>query len=238
MMLGQMLRPVEWLLIGQADHLRSDLSQRLAEELCALDPAHVRISAQMTDLPGQQSRIRAKYRIEHDPTWILLNHQGRAAGVRFIGLPSGYQFAVLLNAMIDVSRSRLMVEPKTYHWCQGLNDTVELLVMATPTCPHSPRMANLAQRLALSNPRRVRTAIVDATGFPEWAGALGLKEVPFLRASTPHRLREPLDIVGTVSENSLVEQLNAWQTRGSTSLTSEREAPEAAGMNGEESPCK
>ncbi len=203
-MMAQMKRPVEWLLIGQEDDERSVLSLRLAEELHALMPELIRLSVLWT--PAEESA-----RLTRVPAWALLNHRRRASGWRFLGLPSGYQFGVLLNAMLDVSRQRLLVEPQTYFWCQSVRRRIDLRLMVTPTCPHSPRMANLVQRLAFANPAKITATAVDATAFPDWAEACRVQEVPWLQVACSGRQDPGLAVMGTVGERELVSRLKRWQ---------------------------
>lgn len=209
-MLSQMVRPIQWLLTVAEGDARSILCVDLAQELEACKPDLVQTSVRWQDTPPYSNVVHGEHR-EYYQQWVLADERGVAAGIHFLGLPTGYQFATLLNAMIDVSRSRVLVEPKTYLWCQRLTSPVDLLVMVTPTCPHSPRMVTLAERLALANRERIQTVIVDASTHPAWAEDLGVREVPWLRASSQAVLGPGLVVLGTVSERCLVEQLRAWQ---------------------------
>ncbi len=206
-MLAQMQRPVEWLLVGREDDPRSVLSRQLAEEVHALMPEQIRLSMLWTS--GQETDQHSP--LARGPAWALLNHRRRPSGFRFLGLPTGYQFGVLLNAMLDVSRQRLLVEPQTYFWCRSVRRRMNLCLMVTPTCPHSPRMATLVQRLAFANASKLTATAVDATAFADWAEACHVQEVPWLKVAYAGSDAPALAVTGTVGERELVSRLKRWQ---------------------------
>lgn len=205
-MLEPMIRPITWNLSVSRDDPRSDRSVELARELESLNPESIAVHVDM-EAPCE---AMIDDRVQRLPRWTLLDEKGKGVGFCFFGMPSGYQFASVLNAMIDVSRRRILLEPRTYLWCQRIKHSVSLLVVVTPTCPHSPRMVALSQRMALANPRRLAAVIVDASSFADWADSLGVREVPWLQASFARDPRPALTVLGTVSERQLLEQLSVW----------------------------
>ncbi len=204
-----MVRSVQWQLMVSEGDVRSELSLGLVGELETLSAKLLPTAIQWLGedslaTPWDPDRAVA-------PTWVLLAEQDQPTGIRFIGMPTGYQFATILNAMLDVSRDRVLVEPRTYLWCQRLAAPVTLCVLVTPTCPHSPRMATLAERFARANPRRIHTDIIDVSTFPQYAERFGVREVPCLLAASPMDSGPALTVLGTVSERMLLEQLRSWQ---------------------------
>lgn len=207
-MLGQMTHPVHWLLLTAENDPRSTLSSTLANEIQSLNPSRIRVSE--VSSTTERTHLQDRYQIAREPAWILLDHRQKPAGVRFIGLPSGYQFATILNWMLDVSRRRVLVEPSSFRWCASQKQQVEIWVMVTSTCPHSPRVVSLAERMALANPKQIRTTVVEANAFLDWSEVQGITEVPTMRISIAHG-PAPLYITGTVSERVLVQRLQQWQ---------------------------
>lgn len=198
-MLEGLVRPVTWHLYFGAEDDAARIGRQLAEGLRAkAPPGLVGVAVNGPSPPDLAGR----------PAWLLRDRDGRETGVRFYGLPAGYQFAVLIDAMLDVSRARIMVEPKTYYWCQRLAEVVTLTVMVMPTCPHSPRVVRLTQRLARANPGRIRAQAVDASMFRTWAEAVALSEVPLMVAEAEGL--PPYRAVGGLGERELVARLEAW----------------------------
>lgn len=199
-MLQAMVRPVGWdLYLNGEEDPASRLCRELAEGIRARAPSGlVDVTVNGPHPPDLAGR----------PAWVLRSAHRDETGIRFYGLPSGYQFGVIIDAMLDVSRDRIVVEPKTYHWCQRLRQTMTLTVMVMPTCPHSPRLVRLTQRLARANPRRIQAQAVDATTFRDWAEAASVREVPLLVAEIERH--PPYRAVGVMGERALVAGLDAW----------------------------
>ena len=60
--------------------------------------------------------------------------EGRARGeVRFVGLPSGYEFPALVDSIVDVSRGETSLSVETLARLGGLRDRVHIQVFTTPT---------------------------------------------------------------------------------------------------------
>lgn len=69
--------------------------------------------------------------IERTPATIVAN--GSSHRIRFFGLPAGYEFATLLEAILDVSRGRSTLKPDTIARLQSISKPVHLQVYVTPT---------------------------------------------------------------------------------------------------------
>ena len=54
-------------------------------------------------------------------------------GVRFIGLPGGYEFSTLLADIIDVSKGRTDLSPAARVAVQAIQTPVHIQVFVTPT---------------------------------------------------------------------------------------------------------
>ena len=77
---------------------RCEETVQLLEEVCALSP-HLRLTVR--DLDRELERGR-ELGVERTPTLVI---HGRAAGrVRFVGAPLGYEFASLLEALVEAGR--------------------------------------------------------------------------------------------------------------------------------------
>ncbi len=69
--------------------------------------------------------------IERIPALVL---QGKGRGtVRYFGIPAGYEFAVLIEALFDVSRGTTGLSPATRQQVANLPKPVHLEVLVTPT---------------------------------------------------------------------------------------------------------
>lgn len=63
---------------------------------------------------------------------IVLEGQNKGA-VRFIGVPAGYEFATLIEDLVDVSRGTTGLAAHSREVLAGLKDPVHIKVFVTPT---------------------------------------------------------------------------------------------------------
>jgi len=73
----------------------------------------------------------AAYRVDRVPATVVAGEQDH--GIRFYGIPSGYEFASLLEAMRDVARGSADFAPGSRAALAGLADPIHLQVFVTPT---------------------------------------------------------------------------------------------------------
>jgi len=70
--------------------------------------------------------------VEDVPT-LTVGVPGEEHRIRFMGLTSGYEFATLVDAIERVSRRELGLSEKTLRRLEALQESVEVMVFATPT---------------------------------------------------------------------------------------------------------
>jgi alkyl hydroperoxide reductase subunit AhpF len=69
--------------------------------------------------------------ITHIPAFVL---QGQSKGqVRFFGIPAGYEFATLVEDLLNVSRGTTSLSEKTRDALKGVNQHLHIQVFVTPT---------------------------------------------------------------------------------------------------------
>ncbi len=77
--------------------------------------------------------LAALYGVEHVPTLILRDKNEDDTGIRILGIPSGYEFAVLIEDILDVSIGRSRLSEKSMNYLRNLEHDVLLQVFVTPT---------------------------------------------------------------------------------------------------------
>jgi len=110
--------------------------------------------------------------ITRGPTTVFRRKGETRTNLRFLGLPSGYEFTTLLEVIRMVGMDH-EVEDKVGE----LTDSVLLQTFVTPTCPHCPRAVLTAYALALGNDRIVAEGI-EATEFPTLSQRYRIASVP------------------------------------------------------------
>lgn len=114
---------VELLLVDEGGESEMDT---LLQEIAS---THEQVSYRrvgLSDVP------EAKLREELLPA-VLMKGPSGISRARFLGAPAGYEFGVLIQDMVDLSRGEIMLSPGTKSYLDGLQDEVHLQVFSTPT---------------------------------------------------------------------------------------------------------
>lgn len=100
----------------------------LVEELAALDP---RLEAERRHFVRDAERV-AELGIERVPAIAVLGG-AKDHGIRFYGLPSGYEFGSLIATILDVSAGHSGLAEDTRRALAALEHDVRIRVFSTPT---------------------------------------------------------------------------------------------------------
>ncbi len=107
--------------------------------------------------------VAAQYQIDQVPAFVIMGEEDY--GVRFFGIPSGYEFISLLEAILHVSRRDSGLPEEARKALAGIEQPVHLQVFVTPTCPYCPRAVMTSHQYAIEN-ANIRADMVEATEFP------------------------------------------------------------------------
>ncbi len=120
--------PVRLLVFSQAlADPESAQVARLVAQICDLDP---RLTCESYNFVLDTERV-AELGIARTPAIAILGPE-KDFGIRFYGLPSGYEFASLIDAVLDVSRGASTLAPETRAALAALERPVHLQVFSTP----------------------------------------------------------------------------------------------------------
>jgi glutaredoxin-like protein len=115
--------------------------------------------------------------IVRTPTIVFRAVGSDGDNVRFIGLPSGYEFQTLVEVVRMVGTGDSGLGPASVERVAELDVPVRLQAFVTPTCPYCPRAVLAAYRLALANPNVIAEG-VEASEFPQLAQRYRISGVP------------------------------------------------------------
>jgi alkyl hydroperoxide reductase subunit AhpF len=125
----KLVNPVRLAVFSQAlADQESEQVKRLVEELCALDS---RLTAESYNFILDTEKVEA-LRIARIPAIAILGAE-KDHGIRMYGLPSGYEFGTLVDAILDVSRGESGLLPETRQALAALARPVHIQVFSTPT---------------------------------------------------------------------------------------------------------
>lgn len=150
-------------------------TRELAEELSTLSP---KITTE-TLLFAPESATAKQYNVDKIPAIVLLadGPQPVDYGIRFYGIPSGYEFSTLVEDMMMVSAGDSGLAPDLKAQLSQLTQPVHMQVFITPTCPYCPQAVHLAHQMAMESPH-VRADMVEAIEFPHLSNKYQVMGVP------------------------------------------------------------
>jgi glutaredoxin-like protein len=169
-------------------------TRQLAEELAG---ASERIRVEVHDFLAADDPAAADYRVERIPALVLLGPDRRDLGIRFYGIPAGYELATIVADLTRLSSVAPDLSAATRQALADLDRDVHIKVLVTPTCPYCPRAVYLAHQLAMAS-QRIRTDAIEASEFPKLVQRYGVMGVPKIVVN------EELEAEGAVPEQALL----------------------------------
>ena len=102
-------------------------THELLQELSALDD---KIRLEVFDFIRNADEA-GKYKIDKIPATVVMNSSD--SGIRFYGIPAGYEFTSLLEAIVMVSQGESSLSQESKNFLKELKSPVHLQVFVTPT---------------------------------------------------------------------------------------------------------
>lgn len=134
-------------------------TRQLVEELAELSD---QLTAKVYDFISDKEKAE-ELEIDKIPAIAVIGAEDY--GVRYYGIPSGYEFSSLLHAIKMVAAGKPELSDDTLEVLAGLDEQVHFQVFVTPTCPYCPQSVVLAHQMAVASPM-VRADMVEAQEFP------------------------------------------------------------------------
>ncbi|MEM3897734.1 MAG: thioredoxin family protein [Nitrososphaerota archaeon] len=161
----------------------------LAEEIAELDD---RISVEVHDFQSDRS-LAERLRVDKIPALLLFGE--KEYGVRFFGIPSGYEFTTLIDDIIQVSRGSSSLPASLREKIRQVDRPIHIQVFVTPTCPYCPIAVKTAHQMAIEN-ANITSDMIEILEFPHLAQRYQVMAVPKIvindRVSFEGALPEPI----------------------------------------------
>ncbi|HOP63197.1 MAG TPA: thioredoxin family protein [Spirochaetota bacterium] len=179
-------------------------TRQFAEEIGSLnDKLNVRVYNFVTD--EEQTE---KYKIDKIPAIVLLDKDEVDCGIRFYGLPGGYEINSFLGAIIELSGIRELLPDDVIKRIQGINRDVHIQVFVGLGCPHCPAAVSTAHRLAMES-GRIKADMIDASNFVPLSQKYNVTGVPKIVINDKfelmgaHPMTTFLDVIDRLEEINL-----------------------------------
>jgi len=164
--------PVKLLFFSQtvACQFCRETEQILSEVVALSDKISLQIYNFVTD-----RNVAQQYGIDKIPATVVMGEVDY--GIRFYGIPSGYEFTSLIEDIIDVSRGQASLSSATLEALKAIQDPVHIQVFVTPTCPYCPAAVRMGHSLAIASDK-IRADMVESIEFPHLANRYNVYGVP------------------------------------------------------------
>jgi len=193
----KVVNPVKMLMFTQETECQFCAETRqIVQEVAALSE---HITAEVYDFVADEEMVDL-YGIDKIPAIVILGLDDTDYGVRFYGIPSGYEFTSLIEDIIDVSKGESGLSAKTKEKVAAIDQPVHIQVFVTPTCPYCTQAVRLAHKLAIES-SHIRGDMVEAIEFPHLANKYHIRGVPTVV------INDTISFVGNRPESYFVEQI-------------------------------
>jgi glutaredoxin-like protein len=104
----------------------------------------------------------ALYKVDKVPALVILGEKDY--GIRYYGLPFGYELQTLMEDLVAVSSRNSGLSETTIELLKTVDKSVHIQVLVTLTCPYCPIIASMAHRLAMENDL-ITADVIDVNEF-------------------------------------------------------------------------
>ncbi len=169
-------------------------TRRLIEEIASLSP---KINSQVYNFALDKERAQ-QYKIDKIPAVVV--EAEKDYGIRFFGIPGGYEFNSFISAIYDVSRKATDLSVESKDKISKIDKPVHIQVFVTLTCPYCPSAVQMAHKLALES-EYITSDMVESAEFPHLVNKYGVMGVPKVV------INEEFGFEGALPETSFVEEV-------------------------------
>ncbi len=170
-------------------------TRELTLELAAISP---RIKTKFYDFVKNGDED-IKYNIKKIPAIAIIGKKDY--GIRYYGVPAGYEFATFVDDIIDVSKGTTSLSENIKKKLADIKKPVHLQVFVSPTCPYCPKAARIAHQFAIEN-EFIRADVIEMTEFPYLVQRYSVMSVPHVI------INEDTSFVGAQPPEVFIEQIN------------------------------
>ena len=117
-------------LINFTQELECPTCRETGQLLRELSELSEKLSLEVYDFQLDKAKV-SQYKIDKIPSTVV--EGAKDYGIRFYGIPSGYEFAILLEDILTVSRGRSGLSPGTIDRLQSVARPLHLQIFVTPT---------------------------------------------------------------------------------------------------------
>jgi glutaredoxin-like protein len=125
--------------------------------------------------------------VDKIPALVINDKDNTYRGIKFYGLPGGYEINSFIQSLIEVSGAGQPLPEAISSSIKAVNKDVHIQVYVTLSCPYCPTAVSIAHRLALENVR-IRSDMIDSALFPHLVQRYKVSSVPMIIFNETHAI--------------------------------------------------
>jgi len=169
-------------------------TRMLIEEIASLSD---KLSVEIHNFVTDKDKVE-EYQIDKIPAVAIVGDKDY--GIRFYGIPAGYELMSLIEGIEDVSQGDSGLNAASREMIAQIDTPTRIQVFVTPTCPYCPGAVRMAHKLAMEN-ENIIADMVEAIEFPYLAQKYGVQGVPKTVVNAD------VDFVGALPEATFVQEV-------------------------------
>ncbi len=139
-----------------------------------------------------------KYNIKKIPAIAIVGSSDY--GIRYYGVPAGYEFSAFTDAILDVSKGKTTLPELIKKKLAEIKKPVHIQAFVSPTCPYCPKAVKTAYQFAIEN-EFIRSDVIEMTEFPYLVQRYAVMSVPHIV------INEDTSFVGAQPPEVFIEQI-------------------------------
>ncbi|MCD6298985.1 MAG: thioredoxin family protein [Thermoplasmata archaeon] len=171
-------------------------TREIVETLAALSD---RIDAEVYHFMDDKEKAD-EYGVDKIPAIAIIGEKDY--GVKFYGIPSGYEFTTLIQDILEVSKGETALSEESKKEIAKIDKPLHLQVFVTPTCPYCPSAVHLAHQAAIENDN-IKADMIEAIEFPQLSQKYDVSGVPKTVINGKN------EFVGAMPEEAFIKELKA-----------------------------
>ena len=169
---AELKNPVKVLVFTQEHECQMcKMNRELLEEIAGLSD---RIAIEIHDFVADKA-LAEQYQVDKIPATVLMGNEDY--GIRFYGVPAGYEFTSLIEDIVDVAKRDPHLLKEVLAELAKVDQPVHMQVLISPTCPYCPTAVRTAHRFAMAS-RNITADMVETSEFPHLAVKYDVQGVP------------------------------------------------------------
>lgn len=169
-------------------------TREIVEETASLSP---KVKVEVYDFVKDAEKVK-EFEIARIPAIAIIGK--RDYGIRFYGIPSGYEFTALIHDIITVSKGTTNLLDTTKAKLKTVDRPIRIQVFVLPTCPYCPSVVRTAHQFAMEN-ELIKADMIEASEFPQLVQKYAVMGVP------KTVINEKVEVLGAAPEEIMADKV-------------------------------